>query len=660
VAYTPTHLVEALSRTNKAGARSELAHSLTSLTTSGGFLEAVDDQLVDTTGVLRDQDRAVNELASMSGQEVVPALIESALGLIALRRLRLRPEQVFQFAREGNLEKARKRLDSFLIEGHWRQAALLTSAWLAADANRDGARQLLQELEAQPAGSRTLRRLREWVDADLAGRPAPDHPLPPPLPAGDAIALVESYGGDPEADITARARLAARARVAPQYDIVVADDQPEGLDVRTAELDGQAYGLGDAGPLLGAQIEGPEMVSFAKAHPGQGDELFRRYVDLHASNAYVQYRNPSLWALLDSALRHDQPAWVKEAVSSIVAGAVGGAGIEFTESLPISMQALRERYGSVPEGSLAETRQSAMDAASRLTEGRETGDVWSAHKRRLSALAEAFAIGLSSPEDARSLLDRQLSIPAGFAGFQYLGSLRFAESILVCGGDRHNIDRELDMAFAAAQNVQLPILALRATSRARGMERAWWQPGARLNVPALARRILASPPPPEFSAIHEVGFDFPLRPRGQHRVDLPPKLLTACTPRAIAAAYQVAERELLRVNEERQWGPETELHEGTAVRVPDPGLLPVVASRLSAEAMVSPGLSRSERVRVLQLLVPVAVRDTTVLDTVLARLLLAAVGPGQGDILSDLEEVVRRYGDPASPNLGGQSTYSFG
>jgi hypothetical protein len=659
VAYTPTHLVEALSWATRVGAWSELAHSLTSLTTSSGFLEAVDHQLVDTTGVLRDQDRAVSELASRSGQEVVPALIESALGLVALRRLRLRPEQVFRFAREGNPEKGRKRLDSFLIEEHWRQAALLTLAWLAADADRDGARQLLLELEAQPAGSRTLERLRERVDADLAGRPVPDYPLPPALSPEDAIALVESYGGDPEADITARARLATRARVALQQG-TVADDLPAGLDAQMAGLDRQAYGLGDAGPLLGAQIEGPELVSFAKAHPGQGDELFHRYVRLHASNAYVQYRNPSLWALLDSALRHDKPAWIKEAVYVIVAGAVGGAGIEFTECLPISIQALRERYGAVPRGSLAQARQSAVDAASQLVEGRGTGDVWSAHKRRLSALAEAFAIGLSSPEDARSLLQPQFYIPAGFAGFQYLGCLRFAESIQVCGGDRQSIDGELDMAFAASQNVQLPILALRATSRARAMERAWWQPGATLDVSALARRLLASPPAPEFAAIHEVGFDFPNRPRGPNRVDLPSKLLMAATPRAIAAAYEVSERELLRVNEERHWDPETVLDEGTAVRVPDPGLLPVVVSRLSAEAMVSSGLSRSERVGALQLLVPVAVRDTTVLDTVLARLLLAAVGPGQGTTLSELEEVVRRYGVASSPDVGDQSTYSFG
>jgi hypothetical protein len=661
LAYSPTHLVEALSREPNAGARSDLAHSLTSLTTGSGFLEAVDNQLLDTTGVLRDQDRAVSELASMSDQEVVPALIESALGLIALRRLRLRPEQVFRFAREGNLEKARKRLDSFLIEEHWRQAALLTSAWLAADADPAGARQLLHELETRSAGSRTLQRLWERVDADLAGRPAPRYPLPhPAIPAKDAIALVESYGGDPEADITARARLAARVRRALDDDSVVPAELPEGLDAQTAGSEWQAYGLGDAGPVLGSQIEGPELVAFAKAHPKRGDELFRRYVDLQASNAYVLYRNPSLWAILDSALRHDKPAWVKEAVRSIVAGAVGGAGIEFTECLPISIQALRERDGAVPPGSLDQTRQSAVNAASGLRKGRETGDMWSAHKRRLSALAEALAIGLSSAKDARSLLHRYRSIPAGFAGFQYLGCLRFAESILVCGGDRSDIVRELTAAFASAQNVQLPILALRATSRARAMERAWWQPGATLDVPALVKRLLASPPAPELAAIHEVGFNFPERPRSPNRVELPPKLLTASTPRAIAAAYQVSEHELLRVNQERQWDLETELDEGTAVRVPDPGLLPVVASRLSAEAMIGPGLSQPDRVGALQLLVPVAVRDATVLDTVLARLLLMAIGPGRGAILSDLEEVVRRDDDPAKPDVGVESTYSLG
>lgn len=646
LAYTPTHLVEALSRITRAGARSDLAHRLTSLTTSTGFLEAVDRQLIDTTAVLRDQDRAVNELASKSGEGVVPALIECALGLAALRRLRLRPEQVFQFASEGDLEKARKRLDSFVIEEHWRWAALLTSAWLAADADPAGARQLLQELRAHCTDSRTLERFCERVDADLAGRPSPQYPLPQALPIEDATALVESYGGDPEADITVRARLAARVRSAPTHDIVE-DDLTEELDAQTVGADRQAYHLGDAGPLLGAQIEGPELVSFAMANPEVGGELFRRYVDLHASNAYVQYRNPSLWALLGSALRHEKPAWVKEVVAPIVAGAVGGAGIEFTDCLPTSLLALRERYGTIPPGSLAQATQSAVQEAAGLAEGRGLGDRWSAHKRLLSALAEALAVGLSSPEDARTLLHQHRYLPLGFAGFQYLGCLRFAEAILLCGGTRSDIEMQLGMALDAAQNVQLPILALRATSRARAMARTWWRPGVTLNVPVLAEQLLASPPAPEFAAVHEVGFDFFSRPRGQNRVDLPPEMLTARTPGSIALTYQVSGNELLRVNENSGWDLDTNLDKGTEVRIPDPEFLPLVASRLSAEAMVSPGLPRSDRIRALQRLVPVAVRDNTVLDTVLARLLLAAAGHIESEILGGLDEVVQLCRNPA-------------
>lgn len=66
---------------------------------------------------------------------------------------------------------------------------------------------------------------------------------------------------------------------------------------------------------------------------------------------------------------------------------------------------------------------------------------------------------------------------------------------------------------------------------------------------------------------------------------------------------------------------------GTTIHVLDPGLAPLLAARLAAETLVTPGRSDAERVALIRPLVPVAAANPTALDTVLAGLLLAALAP---------------------------------
>jgi hypothetical protein len=78
---------------------------------------------------------------------------------------------------------------------------------------------------------------------------------------------------------------------------------------------------------------------------------------------------------------------------------------------------------------------------------------------------------------------------------------------------------------------------------------------------------------------------------------------------------------------------------GTLVKVPDPGLAPLLAVHLAARTLVAQSLG-TDRVRLIRLLVPAALQNVTTLDTVLSYLLIASA-------LKDgaiLERVVKETG----------------
>jgi hypothetical protein len=58
--------------------------------------------------------------------------------------------------------------------------------------------------------------------------------------------------------------------------------------------------------------------------------------------------------------------------------------------------------------------------------------------------------------------------------------------------------------------------------------------------------------------------------------------------------------------------------------VPDPGFAPILASCLAGQAVADANMAESDRTAVVRLLVPVASRDVTALDTLLARLFLSS------------------------------------
>ena len=103
---------------------------------------------------------------------------------------------------------------------------------------------------------------------------------------------------------------------------------------------------------------------------------------------------------------------------------------------------------------------------------------------------------------------------------------------------------------------------------------------------------------------------------------LPDGVLSATTLAQLATAYQRPLSDFMRLNP--GVAQDHALPPGTAVNVPDPGLAPFIATALSAQALADPALSQVERAGVVRSLVPVASRDVTALDTLLARLLISS------------------------------------
>src|SRR5207253_2811431 len=107
-----------------------------------------DYQQLQKTGVKdlavlhRHLQGALQSAAGDPDVRAVPLVVEAARALVVFREEELRPEPLFELARNGEMEAAVRRLDLFELDPEWRAVALLTIAWLAADARSDDARAL--------------------------------------------------------------------------------------------------------------------------------------------------------------------------------------------------------------------------------------------------------------------------------------------------------------------------------------------------------------------------------------------------------------------------------------------------------------------------------------------------------------------------------------
>ena len=277
-------------------------------------------------------------------------------------------------------------------------------------------------------------------------------------------------------------------------------------------------------------------------------------------------------------------------------------------------------------------------------------DTYGSIKRRLATFAQCFATLLGRPADAARFLDKAVAIgDLGFAGFQMPACLSLAESAELCApGVAVTPQEALEVARTAAHNVQDETFCARSTARYNAMRRGWWNPPAGsapgVDLVAAARRLSDDGGGAEFAALHVVGESYDGRRDGG--LPRPEKTCKADSLRRLAKLYDRPLADLLRLNHGNGWQAETPLPDGTEVRIPDRGLAPLLAARFAAAVLVDPALDAVQRIEAIQALVPVAAANPTALDTVLARLLLAArpADPARLGALLDLAENARSTG----------------
>jgi hypothetical protein len=412
-----------------------------------------------------------------------------------------------------------------------------------------------------------------------------------------------------------------------------------------------------------ARQDGPDLVALAAADPGVGEKLLEEYVAIHAGYGYRQYRQNSLWALLEAVLRHPSPGWVQAWVGALGIAALAPNRGDFREGLGLAVLAQQVRAGAPGADARLEARrldviQEVDNVMSSSPRARGRGDTWGTHRRRLGALAEAYAHLPGGQVVAADLLSRAASLHFGFAGFSAPAYLTLAEAIEVSLSDPNWSQSVLQAALGSAHNIQDWTFCARTTARVNAMIERWWGASSVtiFNVVAEARRLRDEPSSPRFATRHIVGEQYPARVP-ETAVTLTTDLLYADSLQQLAYAFQRPLDEFLRLNSEQGWAPHTRLPIGTPVNVPDPGFAPVLAARFAGRALADPSLSSAQRQATIRSLVPIAARDATMLDLTLARLVLATASADHA-MLAALAKVAADClaAEPPEAELSGRLT----
>ena len=244
-----------------------------------------------------------------------------------------------------------------------------------------------------------------------------------------------------------------------------------------------------------AEQDGPQLVAAAVMAPPVGEPLLRQYLAIHSAYGYREYRQGSLWALLDAIIHHPSGEWVRSWVTALGAAALAPNRGEFAEGLVLAVLAVRARAGDVAARAELDLRRVQALAAVRALRAGETrrgaGDTWGSHKRRLAALAEVFAQLPGAPAAGTTeLLTEALGLQYGFAGFHAPACLALAEAIEVARADPAWTDAALAAGLESAHNIQDATFCARTTARLNAMRERWWGLGATPDVGTAARRLL--------------------------------------------------------------------------------------------------------------------------------------------------------------------------
>lgn len=610
--HAPTHLARAAALRRARGDEDE-AHEITEhlvrLVLGADFGEAHARIIGDPAAHYRMVEEALRQAAEDATEGGLPLTVEAALGLVGVRRRQLSPARAFERARAGDLDGAERQIALLEVEPGWRRACLLIAAWLAAPRSAWAARALVDRVaSAMQAGrpDEALTRLRDRVQADVEGRPWEVPPPPDPAP------------GEMERRVARLAGMKARLGLIHEGPGDAQERLPwdETPDV--------------PGALRAAAAEMAALVGHAAARPGDPGQHARDYVAILASNAYVQYRNLYLLAALEPALRHPDRAWAQGMAVEAAMAALSPVRQASADALAVALLACQAAADPAARARLDGFSAEVARAAEARRANR--GDIWGSFTRRLAVLGQAYHL-LGDASAARASLSTAVGLRYGFAVLQTFASLCLAEALRATGAEASAVLGVLAAARRSAHNVQDPDYLARTNARYNALCARFWQDSTAGFAVEPAVAALTAQPSITLSAVstastartalHRVGQRYEDRASRPGRPPLPEEVLNARTLRALAALHGAPLADLERLNP--GCAPDEALPDGREVLLPDPGMAALAAARVAAEAMVDPApASPAARARRIQRLVPIAAERSTVLDTVLARLLLAA------------------------------------
>ena len=276
-------------------ARHDLAERLVNLVSDESWQRAHEEAVGDLPAV---REALVNALSAAVADDVplgVALIVRAADALVQFNREHSRPEPVFDLARQGNLDAARRRTAVFSIDEHWRQALLLAAAWLAPPDKRAEAQKLVEEVRAQLGSDQRLHDLLRWIRADLWGEPPPQFAFPvAPAEVDDALIeqLLKRVGGG-------------------EYDREFIVSRGLDPDVHDPDRPPPTRGLHRQGVNAGeetttrylADLDGPYLVVHAAKDRTKGTAALDQYLSVYTNYSYSEYRFSTLWLLLDYVVR---------------------------------------------------------------------------------------------------------------------------------------------------------------------------------------------------------------------------------------------------------------------------------------------------------------------------------------------------------------------
>jgi hypothetical protein len=579
----------------------------------------------------------------------IPQIAKAALGLTDTRRKGVGLAQLFEAARRGEPEMGEQQLRLIAPDHDWLRACLLVSAWLCAlrDPKKAGQFRAVQAETIQPntlfgtlklLDDRTVAAIVKKVEPLLQLPYFPPRAVPQHVPRETARAIVARIGGTTDAEEIS-------AHLNPSMIGTLAERAHHG----------------DETPVYIAEGDSPWLVGYAISDPAEGASLIRRYIGVHTENPYGVYRNRSLWGVLGAVLCHPTAALALDLARAICEAALRPAAVEYREMLRLATSGIAAKLGNAAE---AERLQACIREAFSQAQGlhpiRSEADTWGHHCRRFAALAEVVALTSDNRELSDKLLDRAISFPFGYAGYQAPASLALADANFACRPQEAGpIAAALNAAQRAAHNVQEARFCALTTARVNAIRRRW-RPGTIGNLTAAVERFTASPFDAEFAPVYVVGERYCGRSAGNNMLPIPPEALAARSLEQIAAnVYGLPVARLERLNlgiDPRRWLPlrieidelnqeETRIDierkawaSDGEINVSDSDFAPILATRFAAEVLGRRAELGERAAEVIAKLVPAAASNATALDLVLSRLILAAA-PADSSIVERVRDL---------------------